>query len=512
MTSMDGFTPSAATAPRRADACTVVIFGASGDLTRRKLLPALYNLTYGRLLAGEFAIIGIDRQPITTEEFRQKIGEEIRRFAAGDIDAAVWESLVTKLHYLPGDFLELDSYMKLQALLPQVEQQHYTQGNVLYYLATPPRFFGKIVQQLGSAGLIRQDGDSWRRVVVEKPFGRDLRSARALNQELRGVLAEDQIYRIDHYLGKETVQNILVFRFANGIFEPVWNKDWIDNVQITVAECVGVEGRGGYYDRAGALRDMVENHMFQLMDLIAMEPPSQCDADSVRDKKRELISSVRRFQPDEIGNLVVRGQYTAGTIHGKSVPAYRSEPSVAPDSTTETFVALKVMIDSDRWQAVPFYLRTGKCLPERVSEIAIQFKRSPYSTFTNESAKGLTPNTLVLRIQPDEGIDLQFGAKIPGPVTSLDMVDMNFRYTDYFGIERSNGYETLLYDSMIGDATLFPREDNLEITWSIVDPILEVWSRQPADAVSLYPAGSWGPKEAETLIEQDGRKWRRIRT
>ncbi|MEC4879964.1 MAG: glucose-6-phosphate dehydrogenase [Scytonema sp. PMC 1070.18] len=492
------------------DPCVMVIFGAAGDLTKRKLIPALYNLVQSNLLPKEFAVVGVARAQMSSDDFRQKMGRDIYEFATGSVDANLWDSFEKRLYYLSGDFQDPSTYEQLQELLTTIDQEWGTQGNYLYYLATAPNFFNDIIWQLGTAKLTHEEEGTWRRVVIEKPFGHDFDSARALNKNISGVLNEGQIYRIDHYLGKETVQNILVFRFGNGLFEPVWNRRYIDHVQITVAESVGVEGRGGYYEGAGALRDMVQNHMFQLLALTAMEPPLSFEADAVRDEKSKLLRAIQPLSPEEVLTQTVRGQYGAGTVKGSSVPAYRTEPRVAPDSGTETFVALKLMLDNWRWAGVPFYLRTGKALPKRVTEIAIQFKHVPFLLFRQTPVEQLTPNFLVLRIQPNEGISLQFGAKVPGPSVRMGAVQMDFEYADYFGTQPSTGYETLLYDCMIGDATLFQRADNVEIGWSVVTPILDVWKALPPRSFPNYTAGTWGPKEAFDLLERDGRQWRRI--
>jgi glucose-6-phosphate 1-dehydrogenase len=395
----------------------------------------------------------------------------------------------------------------LCAVLDEVDQTHGTQGNALYYLAVPPDLFDDVVVALGEAGLAREENGRWRRVIVEKPFGRDLESARLLNRKLARVFTEQQVYRIDHYLGKETVQNLMVLRFANGIFEPVWNRRYVDHVQITVAETVGVEGRGAYYETAGALRDMVQNHLFQLLALTAMEPPISFEADTVRDERVKVLAAIRPFTPEDIERHTVRGQYGPGVRDGKRVPAFREEPKVAPDSKVETFVALKLMIDNWRWADVPFYLRTGKRLARRVSEIVVRFRSVPLVLFRDVCADQVVPNTLIVRIQPDEGIALRFQAKQPGPDMALGVVRMDFKYADYFGTTPSTGYETLLYDCMTGDMTLFHRADMVEMGWKAVTPILEAWGAT-ADGVADYPAFSWGPRESDDLLARDGREWR----
>ncbi|HJY81753.1 MAG TPA: glucose-6-phosphate dehydrogenase, partial [Candidatus Binatia bacterium] len=491
------------------DPCVMTIFGASGDLTKRKLIPALYNLARENFLSKEFAIVGFARRAMTSETFREKITQDIKEFATGQFDPDLWHWFVRRLYYVIGDLQDSNAYQKLRDLLAQIDKDHGTRGNYFYYLATAPEFFAPVVQQLGAAGLLHEDNGQWRRVIIEKPFGHDLDSARALNQEIRVALSERQIYRIDHYLGKETVQNILVFRFANGIFEPIWNRRYIDHVQITAAESVGVEERGGYYDGAGALRDMVPNHLMQLLTLTAMEPPTSFEADAVRDEQTKILRAIQPLTPEEVISRTVRGQYGAGTSKGERIPAYRAEPRVAPDSATETFVAMKLSIDNWRWADVPFYLRTGKSLPKRVTEITIQFKRAPFILFRKTAVDRLTPNQLVLHIQPDEGISLRFDAKVPGPVVRLGAVNMDFRYTDYFGSTPSTGYERLMYDCMIGDATLFQRADMVEAGWSVVAPILDVWKALPPRQFPNYATGTWGPKAADELLERDGRQWRR---
>ncbi|PYT25345.1 MAG: glucose-6-phosphate dehydrogenase [Acidobacteria bacterium] len=493
---------------RPGDPCTMVIFGVSGDLTKRKLLPALYNLAKKELLPKDFALVGCATKEINEDEFRSRVKSDLKEFAGAADHCPFCEWLLARLYYSAGDFRDPATYVRLGPLLAEVEQKHGTRGNHFYYLATTPNLFGEIVQQLGAAGLTEQTNGHWRRVVIEKPFGRDLDSARLLNREIRKVLTEDQIYRIDHYLGKETVQNILVFRFSNGIFEPIWNRRYIDHVQITVAETLGVEQRGGYYDQAGALRDMVPNHILQLVTLTAMEPPVSFGADAVRDEQAKILHAIQSHGQEEVLTRSVRGQYGEGVVDGSVVPAYRAEPNVRPDSPTETFVALKLAIDNWRWADVPFYIRTGKRLTKRVTEVAIQFRRAPFVLFRETSVGPLTPNLLVMHIQPDEGISLRFGAKVPGPIMNLGAVNMDFRYNDYFGSEPSTGYERLLYDCMIGDATLFQRADMVEAGWSVVQPVLDVWTALPPRNFPNYPAGSWGPKEADDLMARDQRQWR----
>lgn len=492
-----------------AEPCVIVIFGAAGDLTKRLLIPALYNLANGKLLPQEFAVVGFARHEMSSEDFRSKLSQDIQEFATVEVKSEVWDWFAQRVYYVPGNFDDADAYQKLKELLAKLDQEHGTRGNYLYYLATSDSFFSKIIQQLGDVGLMQEDSEHWRRAIIEKPFGHDLNSARELNQSIGSVLKESQIYRIDHYLGKETVQNILVFRFGNGLFEPVWNRNYIDHVQITVAETVGVEGRGGFYENAGALRDMVPNHLFQLLAMIAMEPPLSFDADTLRSEKSKLLQAIVPLNKEDVHSHAVRGQYNEGTVKDKHVPAYRAESRVSPDSNTETFAAMKLMIDNWRWADVPFYIRTGKVMPKRVSEIAIQFKRVPHLMFRQTAVEKLAPSFLVLHIQPDEGISLQFEAKIPGPAIRMGAVEMDFHYADYFGMTPSTGYETLIYDCMIGDATLFQRSDNVEVGWSVVQPILDDWKASPANFPN-YAAGTWGPQEANDLLERDGRHWRKI--
>jgi glucose-6-phosphate 1-dehydrogenase len=495
-------------ASRAAGPCVMVIFGVGGDLTKRKLFPALYNLAKENLLPKDFAIVGVGRHETSTPDFQSKIAQELTEFATSDVEPALVNWLTERLYYSVGSFQEPDTYKKLGDLLHQIDQKHSTEGNYFYYLATAPEFFGEITRQLGAAALTHQTGNRWRRVIYEKPFGDGLASARALNHEIEEVLGENQIYRIDHYLGKETVQNILAFRFGNGIFEPVWNRRYIDHVQITVAETVGVETRGGYYDQSGALRDMVPNHIFQLISLVTMEPPVSFDADAVRDEQTKVLRAMQPLSEQDVLMRTVRGQYGEGSDGKSRLPAYRSEPRVNPKSSTETFVALKLLIDNWRWAGVPLYLRTGKRLKIRASEIVIQFKSVPFQLFRRTAVERLAPNQFIVHIQPQEGISLQFGAKIPGPIVKLGTVNMDFRYADYFGSKPSTGYERLLYECMIGDATLFQRADMVEASWSVVQPILDVWQALPPRNFPNYPAGSWGPWEANDLLERDSRQWR----
>jgi len=494
-------------APRPADPCVLVIFGGTGDLTRRKLLPALLNLAEARLLADRFAVLAVSSHDLSDAAYRAQMDRSVREHAAGPIEDAAWEGLLGNLHHLQGDLQDPATYRAVADRLRELDAAHKTGGNALFYLAVPPSLFVPTLRRLGEAGLLAER-DGWRRVVIEKPFGRDSASAVALNAAIREVLAEPQVYRIDHYLGKETVQNLLVFRFANGIFEPIWNRRYVDHVQITVAEELGVERRGRYYEEAGALRDMVPNHLFQLLSITAMEPPISFEADAVNDEKVKILKAIPPLAPEEVFHCTVRGQYGPGALDGKPVPGYRQEPDVAPDSPTPTFVALKLGIDNWRWAGVPFYLRTGKRLPRRVTEIAIEFKRAPFELFRGTSVERLRANLLVVRIQPDEGIALRFGAKLPGPEVRLGNVQMEFCYSDYFGTEPATGYETLLYDCMTGDRTLFQRADMVEVAWSILTPVLDVWEALPPRDFPDYPAGSWGPPEADELMARDRRKWR----
>jgi glucose-6-phosphate 1-dehydrogenase len=487
------------------DPCVMVIFGASGDLTKRKLIPALYNLARENLLSREFALVGFARPELTSEEFRHKCRQDLGQFATEQqIDADLWHWFARRMYYVSGDFGDPGAFQRLKNVLDEVDREHGTRGNYLYYLATAPAHFSGCIRQMGELGLVDEASGPWRRVIIEKPFGRDFDSARALNAEIQKVLAERQIYRIDHYLGKETVQNILAFRFSNGIFEPVWNRNYIDHVQITASETVGVERRGGYYDTVGTLRDMVPNHLCQLLSLTAMEPPVSFDADVVRDEQVKILKAMPPFDDRDVLLRAVRGQY--GGNHGGMV-GYRQEPLVSPTSRAETFVALKLFIDNWRWADVPFYLRTGKRMARRVTEIVVQFKRAPFVLFRQTGVDRLEPNRLVLHLQPEEGISLSFGAKFPGPIVRLAGVDMAFNYADYFNATPQTGYERLLHDCMLGDATLFQRSDMVEAAWKVVAPIQNVWGALEPREFPNYAAGTSGPDSAAELLGRDGRAW-----
>ena len=497
---------------RRPAPAVMAIFGAGGDLTKRLVVPALYNLVRGGMLPDSFDIIGIDHNEMTTQEWCQSLTEMMQGFVRADgrsgaIDEQAWSWLTRRMHYMQGDFTQAETYRRLDKLLSEQFARQSGSANALFYMAVADRFFGPVIEQLGGAGLMRQSENAWRRVIVEKPFGHDFASAAALNAKILKVLTEDQIYRIDHFLGKETVQNILVLRFANGIFEPLWNRDHVDHVQITAAETVGVEHRGRFYETTGALRDMVPNHLFQLLAMIAMEPPISFDADAVRAKKTELFRAVHPISPEN----AVRGQYGAGELLGKKVGDYRLEPNVAPNSATETYVALKLGIDNWRWAGVPFYLRTGKRLSARTTEIAVHFRQAPYALFRDTPVDRLPANILMLRIQPDEGLSLTFSAKRPGADIEIAGVEMDFAYRDYFTPLASVGYETLIYDCLIGDATLFQRADTVEAAWSAVQGLLDAWARTPADDFPNYAAGSPGPAAADRLLARDGHAWLPIR-
>jgi glucose-6-phosphate 1-dehydrogenase len=505
-------------APQRggkAPPCTVVIVGATGDLTARLLMPAIYNLSRTGLLSDNFALIGVGRSPESDESFRKDLTDDIQRFvtAGGEgtpFDAKAWDFIASRMSYMSGDVTKPELFQDLKKKLDEVAAANGTQGNVLFYLAVAASLFGPIIDQLGAAGLAEETNGAWRRVIIEKPFGTDLASAKALNARILKVLNEAQIYRMDHFLGKETVQNIMALRFANGIFEPLWNRDHIDHVQITVAETVSVEHRAAFYEQTGAMRDMVPNHVFQLVSLTAMEPPNSFDPDAVRTEKTKALQAIVPFDHDDLMRNVVRGQYAAGTVRGESVDAYRNAEGVAPDSTTETFVAMRLNIDTWRWAGVPFYLRTGKSMTRRTTEIAIQFKGAPFALFRDTAVDNIAPNFLALQIQPDEGASLQFSAKKPGPEIQLGGVRMEFRYRDYFSAAPATGYETLVYDCMIGDPTLFQRADSVEAGWSVVQPIFDLWKNDRSAPLEFYPAGSAGPEGADQLLWRSGRTWRPI--
>jgi len=500
-------------AERAPDPCTIVIFGASGDLTRRMLMPALYNLALDRRLPARFAVVGFARREWSDEEFRQQALAAVKEFSRRPVDAAVWDSFAGSLTYVSGEYDGAESYERLGSTLKRLDSERRIPENHLFYLAVPPSAYPTVVKQLGASGLVSREaeGSGWARLVVEKPFGRDLESARALDRQIHSVFRERQVYRMDHFLGKETVQNILVFRFANGIFEPVWSQRYVDHVQITVAESIGVERRGSYYEETGALRDMVQNHMLQLLTLVTMEPPAAFNGQAVRDEKEKVLQAVRRLRGNEVAEGTARGQYGAGWVAGAAVPGYRQEPEVSAESPTETFVALKLYIDNWRWAEVPFYLRTGKRLPKRSSEVTIHFKRAPHLMFREiVDASSIEPNTLAMRIQPNEGISLKFEAKAPGAPIRIRPVNMDFLYGASFLAEAPSAYETLLLDALQGDSTLFTRSDEVDAAWAIVTDILEGWAEMPPPSFPNYEAGTWGPDEADELMERDGRRWRRV--
>jgi len=509
---------------RRPDPCAIVIFGATGDLTSRKLVPALFDLICHGVIPHEFAIVGFGRRPWSDDDFRKVVAEAVDDFyGAGMVAGRECGQILREARYVVGEPDDPAGFKQLAAVLDEVDTTYGTRGNRIFYLATPPSLFAPIVGQLGAVGLARRGwgggwgGDragpheSWQRVVVEKPFGHDPESAQQLNTAIHEVFDESQIYRIDHYLAKETVQNIQVLRFANGIFEPIWNRRYVDHVQITAAESLGVEHRGAYYEEAGALRDMIQNHLIQLLALTAMEPPVSFSSDAVRDEKVKVVKAIRPIPVSQVDLYAARGQYVQGTIDGQAVPGYRQEDRVSPTSVTETYAAVKLLIDNWRWQGVPFYLRTGKRLPHRVTEIAVQFKRPPHLLFRETGLHGdrVPPNQLILRIQPDEGISLCVEAKQPGQAIRLQRVDLQFSYGSTLNELPFSAYETLLLDCMEGDSTLFNRADQVEEAWRVVAPILEAWKTAPARGVAIYEAGSWGPEASDALLAHDGRQWRR---
>lgn len=494
----------------RGGTCAVIIFGGSGDLTRRKILPALFNAFIEDQLPEQMTVVGVGLPAMSTDEYRKVVGEALHNFAnAGRHDRSKLEQFVTSSYYVGGGFDDPKLYQALDSLLQKNATDRGCKDNRLYYLSTPPSVFGTICKQLSTQGMSRvTDRHHWRRLIIEKPFGRDLTSAQKLNQDIAEAFEEWQVYRIDHYLGKETVQNILAFRFANGIFEPLWNRNYIDHVQITVAESLGVEKRGGYYEESGALRDMIQNHVLQLVALVAMEPPATFDANAVRDEKVKVLRAIRPITEDQVDDFWVRGQYDAGVVQNEMVAGYRSELNVNPKSTTETFVAGKILIDNWRWADVPFFIRTGKRLPRRDSEIAIFFKRTPHLMFKRSASDDVGPNVLVLQIQPDEGIMMKFEAKVPGPTMRLKSVDMNFKYNEAFEAEIAEAYQRLILDCLRGDATLFMRKDMVELAWWLVMPVIRKWSSTPPTDFPNYSAGTWGPAAAEALLARTGHAWR----
>jgi glucose-6-phosphate 1-dehydrogenase len=489
--------------------CAIVIFGANGDLTKRLIIPALYNLARTRLLPKNLALVGVDHNKKTSEEWTAQLKDFLGQVLSKnneETEESLWQQVAGSMNFLSGDFEKPETYGQLKDLLAKLDEQHSLGGNVLFYMAVADRFFPVIAGKLGEAGLVDCHAKGFRRLIVEKPFGHDLASAKALNDCLLKWLKEEQIYRIDHFLGKETVQNIMALRFANGLFEPIWNRDRIDHVQITVAESIGVETRGKFYEATGALRDMVPNHLFQLVAMTAMEPPVSFDAEDIRAKKAEMFKAIHPLTPGD----AVRGQYDSGIIGDEKVKAYRAESNVSPESTAETYVAMRLTIENWRWAGVPFYLRTGKRLTKRATEIAIRFKRAPYALFRESPVDELDADWLILRVQPDEGIRLRFNAKRPGPAMALESVAMSFWYKDYFKQAPAVGYETLIYDCLVGDATLFQRADQVEAAWALVQPVLEGWANTTPRHFPNYAAGSEGPSAANDLLARDGRSWRRI--
>ena len=495
---------------KKPDPCSFVIFGVTGDLTHRLVIPSLYNLEATGLLPDKFCVVGVARKGMSNDELRDSLMKGLRQFATRPVDDAIAKRLLQCVTSVEADPKDPTSFDAMRVQLEELEAARKTGGNRLFYLATPPNAFAPISRELGRTGLLKEANGAWRRLVVEKPFGTDLASAKALNGALLKILDEHQIYRIDHYLGKETVQNILVLRFANGMFEPIWNRNHIDHVQITVDEKLGVGHRGSFYDSTGALRDMVPNHLFQLLSLVAMEPPTRFDAHSVRSEKADVLAAIQtQSEADALRNSV-RGQYRGGKIGDTEIPDYTRTEEVRPDSATETYVALKLAIDNWRWAGVPFYLRTGKALGIKRTEVAIKFKQAPFAMFSCTPVDRLSQNYLIISIEPTEGITLQFNTKVPGPTINIDGVEMKFRYKDYFKAEPATGYETLIYDCMIGDNILFQRADGVEAGWMAVQPFLDAWKKAGARGLELYKAGSEGPAAAGELPERDGRSWRKL--
>ncbi len=499
----------AKTKQRKPDPCSFVIFGVTGDLAHRLVIPALYNLAESDLLPDQFCVVGATRKGVSSADLRNSLMEGLRKFATRPVDDAIAMRLLACITAVEADVGDPASFDAMREQLDRQEQARDIGDNRLFYLATPPNAFLPIARELGRTGMLKENG-TWRRLVVEKPFGTDLTSARALNDALLKLMDEHQIYRIDHYLGKETVQNILVLRFANGMFEPIWNRNHIDHIQITVDEKIGVGHRGNFYDSTGALRDMVPNHLFQLLSLVAMEPPVKFDAHSVRSEKAEVLSAIQTQSEQEALKNSVRGQYLAGKVGDAEIGDYRRTDEVRPDSTTETYAALKLTIDNWRWAGVPFYLRTGKALAVKRTEIAIKFKQAPFAMFRDTPVHRLSQNFMIISTEPAEGIELQFNTKVPGPVIDIDGVEMKFRYKDYFKAEPATGYETLIYDCMIGDNILFQRADSVEAGWRAVQPFIDAWKKVGADGLQTYKAGSEGPAKADELLARDGRSWRKL--
>src|SRR5579872_3122095 len=493
--------------------CQLVIFGASGDLTKRKLLPAIYNLAQASLVPPSFCVVGFARQAMTDEDFRNVLRDAVASSSEVRVrDQAVLERLAERCSYVAGDFHDPPAFQKLKTELQQLDQRYRTGGSRIFYTATPASLYGGIVQQLHDCGLTQPDGGegAFVRIIVEKPFGHDLATAKTLNAELLAYLREDQIYRIDHYLGKETVQNILVLRFANTIFEPIWNRRYVDSVQITVAESLGLEGRGSFYEETGVVRDVIQNHALQLMSLVGMEPPVSFDAHDFRDEKVRVVKAIHPVTPADVASVAVRGQYGPGSVAGDRVVGYRQEPGVDPNSITPTYAALRLVIDNWRWAGVPFYIRSGKRMPKRITEIAMQFKEAPHLPFRKAEVETPGGNVLALQIQPDEGVTLHFDAKVPGPSMRIRAVEMDFNYGETFGVSDASPYERLILDCMKGDQTLFDRADGVEAAWAIVDPILTAWASDKDVKFPNYDAGTWGPAVADELLARDGRSWRRL--
>jgi len=503
------YLPTGLSQTKKPHACVVTIFGASGDLTKRKLIPALYNLALEHRLPERFAVVGYARSEMSHEAFREKMREAVSEFSRTPLNESVWQQFASTLYYVSGGYEEPEGYQKLKDFIEGFDRGSRVLPVRVFYLATPPELYGAVIERISAVGLApKESAEEPRiRVIIEKPFGTDLQTARELNRRVHEALDERQVYRIDHYLGKETVQNIMVFRFANAVFEPIWNRRYVDHVQITAGETVGVENRGGYYEKAGVVRDMFQNHLLQLLSLTAMEPPIGFSAFAVRDEKVKLLRAVRPVSSDEVFEAAVRGQYGPGKIGGKEVLGYRQEPGVAKDSPTPTYAAIKFSIDNWRWESVPFYLRSGKRLAKRVTEIAIQFKRPPLLLFKSCAVEDVNPNVLVIRIQPDEGVSLTFEVKPPGPELCVSPLSLDFKYQQAFGSSPPEAYETLLEDCIEGDSTLFTRHDEVELAWSLVDPIIQTWDRTTPTDFPNYAAGSWGPKQADEFVQRNGRRW-----